>query len=100
MIFVKAFEGSKYKVKDCTNRPFVGINVTTDKEGNYYLDQKRAIEGVVKAARLSGAKIQSNCVIHWMVSHYPKKTLPKMIALKGVLATSKFSIIFCIAFFG
>ena len=30
MIFVKAFEGSKYKVKDCTNEPFVGINVTND----------------------------------------------------------------------
>ena len=58
MIFVKAFEGSKYKVKDCTNEPFVGINVTNDKEGKYYLDQKRAIEGVIKAGRLSGAKIQ------------------------------------------
>ena len=57
MIFVKAFEGSKYKVEDCTNEPFVGINVTTDEEGNYYLDQKRAIKGVIKAARLSGAKI-------------------------------------------
>ena len=58
MIFAKAFEGSKYKIKDCTKEPFVGINVTNDKEGNYYLDQKRAIEGVIKAARLSGAKIQ------------------------------------------
>ena len=58
MIFVKAFEGSKYKVEDCTNEPFVGINVTNDKEGNYYLDQKRAIKGVIKAAKLSGAKTQ------------------------------------------
>ena len=55
---VQAFEGSKYKVKDCTNEPFVGINVTTDKEGNYYMDQKRAIEGVIKAAKLTGAKTQ------------------------------------------
>ena len=58
MVFAKTFEGSKHKVKDCTNKPFVGINVTNDKEGKYYLDQKRAIEGVIKAARLSGAKIQ------------------------------------------
>ena len=58
MILVQAFEGSKCKVKDCANEPFVGINVTTDKEGNYYLDQKRAIEGVIKAAKLSGAKTQ------------------------------------------
>ena len=55
---VKAFEGSMYKVKDCANEPFVGITVTFDKDGNYFLDQKRAIEGVVKAAKLSGAKIQ------------------------------------------
>ena len=33
-------------------------NCYLDKEGNYYLDQKRAIKGVTKAARLSGAKIQ------------------------------------------
>ena len=46
------------KVKDCTNESFVGINVTTDKEGNYHLDLKRAIEGVIKAAKLSGAKTQ------------------------------------------
>ena len=44
----------KYKVKDCTEN---GINVTTDKEGNYYLAQNKAVEGVVKAAKLSGAKI-------------------------------------------
>ena len=42
MILVQAFEGSKYKVKDCTNEPFVGINVTTDKEGNYYMDPSNA----------------------------------------------------------
>ena len=57
-VSVKAFEGSKYKVKNCMNEPFVGINVTTDKEGNYYLDQKRATEEVIKAIRLSRAKIQ------------------------------------------
>ena len=32
--------------------------MTFDKDVNYYLDQKRAIEGVIKAAKLSGAKIQ------------------------------------------
>ena len=52
MIFVKAFEGSKYKVKDRPNEPFVGINVTNDKEGNYYLDQKRAIEGLIKGGKI------------------------------------------------
>ena len=32
--------------------------MTFDKDGNCYLDQKRSIEGVVKAAKLSGATIQ------------------------------------------
>ena len=55
---VAAFEASRYKVKDCTNEPFVSINVTTDEQGNYYLDQKMSIESVVKAAKVSGAKVQ------------------------------------------
>ena len=32
--------------------------MTSDNDGNYYLDQKGAIEGVVKATKSSGAKIQ------------------------------------------
>ena len=55
---VAAFEASRYKVKDCTKEPFVGINVTSDELGNYYLDQKKLIESAVKAAKVSGAKVQ------------------------------------------
>ena len=50
---VASFEAARYKVKDCTKEPFVGINVTSDNQGNYYLDQKKSIEGVVKAAKVS-----------------------------------------------
>ena len=57
-ILVAAFEAARYKVKDCTKEPFVGINVTSDTQGNYYLDQKDKIEGLVKAARVTGAKVQ------------------------------------------
>ena len=35
---VAAFEASRYKVKDCTKEPFVGINITSDEKGNFYLD--------------------------------------------------------------
>ena len=42
-ILVAAFEAARYKVKDCTKEPFVGINVTSDTQGNYYLDQKDKI---------------------------------------------------------
>ena len=55
---VKAFESSKYKVKDCTSEPFVGINVTTDENGNYYLDMKEKVEGVVTVAKVKGAPVQ------------------------------------------
>ena len=55
---VTSFEAARYKVKDCTKQPFVGINVTSDNQGNYYLDQKKSIEGVVKAAKVSGCKVQ------------------------------------------
>ena len=53
-----AFEASWYKVKDCTKEPFVGINVTSDEIGNYYLDQRKLIESAVKAAKVSRAKVQ------------------------------------------
>ena len=49
---VVSFEAARYK------GPFVGINVTSDNQGDYYLDQKKSIEGVVKAAKVSGCKVQ------------------------------------------
>ena len=52
---VASFEAARYKVKDCTKEPFVGINVTSDNQGNYYLDQKKSIEGVVMASSSKGA---------------------------------------------
>ena len=55
---VAAFEVSRYKVKDCIKEPFVGINVISDEKGNFYLDQKKLIESAVKAAKVSGAKVQ------------------------------------------
>ena len=60
---VASFEASKFKVKHCTKEPFVGINVTTDDQCNYYLDQKKAIEGVVKVAKVEGMKAKK--------LHYP-----------------------------
>ena len=55
---VAAFEALRYKAKDCTKEPFVGINVTSYEKGNFYLDQKKLIESAVKAAKVSGAKVQ------------------------------------------
>ena len=36
----------------------MGINVTSDEKGNFYVDQKKLIESAVKAAKVSGAKVQ------------------------------------------
>ena len=36
----------------------MGINVTSDEKGNYYMDQKKLIESAVKTARVGGAKVQ------------------------------------------
>ena len=36
----------------------MGINVTSDEKGNYYLDQKKLIESAIKAAKVSGVKVQ------------------------------------------
>ena len=41
-----------------SKEPFIGINVTSDTQGNYYLDQKDKIEGLVEAARVTRAKMQ------------------------------------------
>ena len=42
----------------CTMEPFGGINVSGDNQGNFYLDQKKSIEGVVKAAKVTGYEVQ------------------------------------------
>ena len=55
---VASFEAARYNVKDCIKQSFVGINIISDNQGNYYLDQKKSIEGVVKAAKVSGCKVQ------------------------------------------
>ena len=44
---VASFKAARYKVKDCIKEASVGTNVTSDNQGNYYLDQKKSIEGVV-----------------------------------------------------
>ena len=46
------------KVQSQRLEPFVEINVTSDEKGNFYLDQKELIESAVKAAKVSGAKVQ------------------------------------------
>ena len=80
---VAAFKASRYKVKDCTKEPFLGINVTSDEKGNFNLDQKKLIESAVKAAKVSGAKVQK-------LSYPLHGTLAMLLASASVFALSAF----------
>ena len=53
------FNAHKYKVTDCTDKEFVGINITCDSDFNYYMDQARMIDEIVKEANMTGAKDES-----------------------------------------
>ena len=53
---VEIFNAHKYTVTDCTDKKFVGINITHDEEYNYYIDQTRMITEIIKGANLTGAK--------------------------------------------
>ena len=53
---VKNFNAHKYAVTDCTDKEFVGINITHDVDYNYYIDQTRMIKEIIKEANLTGAK--------------------------------------------
>ena len=52
------FRGSQVQGQGLYKATSDRINVTSDNQGNYYLDQKKSIEGVVKAAKVSGCKVQ------------------------------------------
>ena len=43
-----------------TKEPFVGINVTSDTQGNYYLDQKDKIRLKIKELETEYARTQKN----------------------------------------
>ena len=51
---VKNFNAHKYIVTDCTDKEFVGINITHYVD--YYMDQTRMITEIIKKANLTGAK--------------------------------------------
>ena len=51
---VENFNAHKYTVTDCTDKEFVGINITHDVDFNYYMDQTRMITEIIKEAKLIG----------------------------------------------
>jgi hypothetical protein len=55
-VLCATFNEHKYKVTDCTDKEFVGIRIQCDSQFNYYADQSRMIEEIIKEMNLTGAK--------------------------------------------
>ena len=53
---VKNFNKHKYKVTDCTDKEFVGIRISRDDEYNYFMDQHRMIDDILKELNVTGCK--------------------------------------------
>ena len=53
---VATFNKHGYDVTDATEKEFVGIKITRDKDYNYYMDQHRMIDSIIKEANMTGAK--------------------------------------------
>ena len=68
---IKNSNKHKYTVTDCTDRKYVGINITHDEDCNYYTDQSRVIMEIVKVANLKGGK--GNCYLPWVSCHYQRR---------------------------
>ena len=49
---IKNFNAHKNTVTDCTDKEFVGINITHDEDYNYYTNQTCTITVIVKEANL------------------------------------------------
>lgn len=55
-LLVDTFERHKYKVSDVTDSEFVGIQITHDKDYNYYMNQTRMIDEIMTEAQMKNAK--------------------------------------------
>ena len=55
-LLVATFNKHKYKVTDATDKEFVGIKITRDEEGNYFMDQTRMINEIIKEMNMTGSK--------------------------------------------
>ena len=53
-LLVATFNRHKYEVTDATNKEFVGIHIYHDEDFNYYMDQSRMIDSIIRDAGLQG----------------------------------------------
>ena len=56
---IKKFNEHQYKVTDCSDKEFVGINIQRDENFNYYMDQTRMIEDILEGIGMKNCKDES-----------------------------------------
>ena len=55
-LLINTFKKHEYKVSDVTDSEFVGIQITHDKQYNYYMNQTRMIDDILSEAQMKQAK--------------------------------------------
>ena len=56
VLLIATFKKYKYSVTDATANEFVGIRITCDENSNYYMDQTRMIDEIIKDLNMTGSK--------------------------------------------
>ena len=55
-LIVATFNKHKYEITDATDKEFVGINIYHDDEYNYYMDQSRMVDSILREANMTGSR--------------------------------------------
>ena len=55
-LIVATFNKHKYEITDATDKEFVGINIYHDEEYNYYMDQSRMVDSILREANMTGSR--------------------------------------------
>ena len=55
-LLIATFNAHKYQITDSAGKEFVGVHFYRDENFNYYMDQTRMIESIIKEANVSGCR--------------------------------------------
>jgi hypothetical protein len=55
-LLVATFNAHNYDITDASDKEFVGINISTDADMNYYMDQTRMVEAILTEAGRKGVR--------------------------------------------
>jgi Reverse transcriptase (RNA-dependent DNA polymerase) len=55
-LLVATFNAHNYEITDASDKEFVGINISTDEDMNYYMNQTRMVEAILTEAGMKGVR--------------------------------------------